>query len=357
VPLEEPAWWYVASGGGRLAARLLGPVADIYGAIAEARFRRQTPYRASVPVICVGNFTAGGTGKTPLTRFLVEHLLSLGERPACLTRGYGGRLAGPAWVDAARHQAGDVGDEPLLLAKSAPVMVSRDRAAGARAIEAAEPKATVIVMDDGLQNGAVAKDLTIAVVDAMRGMGNGHVIPAGPLRAPLGFQLSLVDCIVVNGAKPKDNGVESVFERLKRSFPGPVLRAEPQPQGDASAFKDASVVAYAGIANPDRFFRLLEAIGARIAHVERFADHHEISESEAALLLATARRLDATLVTTEKDMARLDGAGGKRGELRNQSRTLAIKTSFADRDAVRLNALLGAEIKMRKGGSGSAVRP
>jgi tetraacyldisaccharide 4'-kinase len=355
VPLEEPAWWYATAGGGRLAARLLRPLADVYGAIAEARFRRQTPYRASLPVICVGNFTAGGTGKTPLTRFLVEHLSSLGERPVCLTRGYGGCLAGPVWVDTAQHHAGDVGDEPLLLAKSAPVMVARDRAEGARAIEAAEPRATVIIMDDGLQNGAVTKDLTIAVVDAARGMGNGQVIPAGPLRAPLGFQLALVDCIVVNGAEPPDAGAESVFERLKRSFTGPVLRAEPKPDGDASAFKDVSVVAYAGIANPDRFFRLLEAMGARIAHTARFADHHEISDSEADWLLATARRNDATLVTTEKDMARLAGADGKIGELRDRSRTLAIRTTFADRDAVRLNALLEAELRTR-GSNSSAAR-
>ncbi len=192
MPLNEPRWWYTASKGGRLAARLLAPVADAYGAVAEARYRRHAPYRASLPTICVGNFTAGGTGKTPLTRCIVEHLLSLGESPVCLTRGYGGRLPGPVWVDPSRHGAADVGDEPLLLARSAPVMVSRDRAEGARAIEAAEIKATVIVMDDGLQNGTVAKDLTIAVVDATRGMGNGQVIPAGPRRAPLCFEIALV---------------------------------------------------------------------------------------------------------------------------------------------------------------------
>lgn len=354
MPLEEPKWWYGASASGRLgslAARLLRPFGDIYGAVAEARFRRQIPYRAALPVVCIGNFTAGGTGKTPLTRFLVEHLLSLGEQPACLTRGYGGRLAGPVWVDVAQHGAADVGDEPLLLAKTAPVMVSRHRAEGVRAIEAGEPKATVIVMDDGLQNGAVAKDFTIAVVDAARGMGNGQVIPAGPLRAPLAFQLGLVDCIVVNGVEPDPAGSESVFERLKRSFPGPVLRAEPQLDGDAAAFKDISVVAYAGIANPDRFFHLLEAVGARVVHRARFVDHHEISESEAELLLETAYRLDATLVTTEKDMARLGGASGKAGDLRDRSQTLAIKTVFADRDAVRLSALLGAELKSRGGKS------
>ena len=237
-----------------------------------------------------------------------------------------GALHGPVWVEPGRHRAEEVGDEPLLLARSAPVVVSRDRVAGAQAIEAAEPKATVIVMDDGLQNPSLAKDLTIAVVDANRGMGNGHVIPAGPLRAPLGFQLGLVDCIVVNGRSelpPAD--AEQVFERLKRSFLGPVLRAEPMPDGDVTALSGAKVAAYAGIANPGRFFRLLEDIGAEIVHRVSFADHHEISETEAEALMAAARRLGATLVTTEKDAARLAGAIGRvrvaQGKLRRRFRS------------------------------------
>ena len=348
MPLKEPGWWYSAEGGG-LAARLLSPAAKAYGAIAEARFRREQPYRASLPVICIGNFTAGGTGKTPLTRLVLEHLISLGERPVCLTRGYGGCVAGPVWVEPGRHRAADVGDEPLLLARSAPVVVSRDRVAGARAIEAAEPKATVIVMDDGLQNPSLAKDLTIAVVDANRGMGNGHVIPAGPLRAPLAFQLGLVDCIVVNGRSvlpPAD--AEQVFERLKRSFLGPVLRAEPQPDGDVTALAGAKVAAFAGIANPGRFFRLLEDIGAEIVHSVSFADHHEISDAEAEALMAAARRLGATLVTTEKDAARLAGASGACASLRESTTILPIKTVFLDRDAMRMDALLGAELRTPK---------
>ena len=348
MPLKEPGWWYNAGAGG-FAARLLWPAAKAYGAIAEARYRREQPYKASLPVICIGNFTAGGTGKTPLTRLVLEHLVSLGERPVCLTRGYGGCVAGPVWVEPGRHRAEEVGDEPLLLARSAPVVVSRDRVAGARAIEAREPKATVIVMDDGLQNPSLAKDLSIAVVDANRGMGNGHVIPAGPLRAPLDFQLGLVDCIVVNGrsAAPR-NGAESVFEGLKRSFLGPVLRAEPQPDGDVTALSGAKVVAFAGIANPGRFFRLLQDIGAEIAHEMTFADHHEITEAEAEALMGAARRLGATLVTTEKDAARLDGATGSCALLRDTSLTLPIKTVFAERDAMRMDALLGAELRTPK---------
>jgi tetraacyldisaccharide 4'-kinase len=347
VPLKEPGWWYRAGGGG-LAARLLGPAARLYGAAAEARFRRQTPYKVSLPVICIGNFTAGGTGKTPLTRLVLDHLVSLGERPVCLTRGYGGRIAGPEWVDPARHVAADVGDEPLLLVRSAPVMVSRDRVEGAKAIEASG-KASVIVMDDGLQNPSLVKDLTIAVVDANRGMGNGHVIPAGPLRAPLAFQLGLVDCIVVNGrSEPKPDGVETVFERLKRRFPGPVLRAEPQPVEDVSALSGARVVAYAGIANPGRFFSLLEDIGAEVVQRTTFADHHELSEAEAEALLAAARELGAQLITTEKDAARLAGASETRGLLRDSSRTLPIRTVFLDRDAMRMDALLEAELRAPK---------
>lgn len=348
MPLKEPGWWYRADGGG-LAVRLLRPAARAYGAIAEARFRRHQPYRSSLPVICIGNFTAGGTGKTPLTRLVLEHLISLGERPVCLSRGYGGSLAGPVWVEPGRHRADEVGDEPLLLARSAPVVVSRDRVQGAQAIEAAEPKATVIVMDDGLQNPSLAKDLSIAVVDANRGMGNGHVIPAGPLRAPLRFQIGLVDCIVVNGrSEPQPAGDETVLERLKRRFPGPVLRAEPQPDGDVTALAGAKVAAFAGIANPRRFFRLLGDIGAEIVHTASFADHHEITDAEAEALMAAARRLDAKLITTEKDAARLAGASGARGRLRDSSLTLPIKTVFLERDAMRLDALLHPELRAPK---------
>src|SRR6476661_643641 len=204
VRLDEPSWWY-APAPGRLAM-LLQPLGAIYGRVAEARYFRTTPYRSRLPVICIGNFTSGGTGKTPLAIHLCERLKAAGHEPAVLTRGYGGRLSGPYWVNAASDVARDVGDEALLLARAAPTLVARDRRAGAHAIEMGPHPVTVIVMDDGLQNPGLAKDLTIAVVDGGRGLGNGLTMPAGPLRAPLPFQLELTDAIVVNESSAATGG-------------------------------------------------------------------------------------------------------------------------------------------------------
>lgn len=342
MPLEEPGWWYGAESAGVLP-RLLRPFEALYARAVERRFRTSTPYRARVPVICIGNFTAGGTGKTPLSRFLLAKLAADGISAACLTRGYGGRLEGPVWVDPEHHTAREAGDEPLLIASDARVMLARHRPAGLKAIEAGQDIAAVI-MDDGLQNPTVAKDLTIAIVDAVRGFGNGRVIPAGPLRASLEFQLGLVDCIVVMGEDPPP-GTPAVFEHLKQRFPGPVLRARIVPSGDASWIAGANVRAYAGIANPGRFFRLAESLGPRSLTRLTFADHHAFTEAEAESLLREARTTGATLLTTEKDLARLSGASGSLADLRAQSRTLPIAVTFDEHDLLRLYALIDGALK------------
>ena len=242
--LDEPAWWYREPPSG--IATVLQPLAALYGWAATARYWRATPYRSRLPVVCVGNFTAGGTGKTPLVIHLCERLKAAGHEPVALTRGYGGRLSGPYWVNAKSDVARDVGDEALLLARAAPTLVARDRRAGAHAIETGPHPVTVIVMDDGLQNPGLAKDLTIAVVDGGRGLGNGLVMPAGPLRAPLQFQLELTDAIVVNGAEAD----APVAEWLRHRFAGSVLRASLAPAESADWLKGARVVAWAGIGAP-----------------------------------------------------------------------------------------------------------
>lgn len=349
MPLDEPRWWYGDAEADGIAARLLGPIGDVYGAAVARRFRKATPFRTPLPVVCVGNFTAGGTGKTPLTRTLVGALGARGVTPAVLTRGYGGALAGPVWVDPGRHRARDVGDEPLLIAREARVMVARDRKAGLAAIAAAGETGAVI-MDDGLQNPSLAKDLSIALVDARRGLGNGRVIPAGPLRARLDFQLGLVDCIVVMGDDPPDGDSKpppTIFERLKRDFEGPVLRGRVVPQGDLSWLCGVPIIAYAGIANPERFFGLLERLGAGAVQRRPFRDHHAFTEPEAAALLAEAESEGALLVTTEKDLARLAGLSGAWASLAARSRALPISVTFEDRDLVRLEALLDGILKAR----------
>lgn len=346
VPPEEPGWWYRSGRASGLAERLLAPIGDLYGTVVERRFTTAKPYRSAVPVICVGNFTAGGTGKTPLTRFLIDFLAKREKTAVCLSRGYGGSLAGPVWVEAGQHTAGEVGDEPLLIAKSARVMIARGRRAGMAAIEAAEVNVDSVIMDDGLQNPSLAKDLSIAVVDARRGIGNGRVIPAGPLRARLGFQLGLVDCIVVMGPDPE--GAEApIFEDLKKRFHGPVLRGAVEAAGDATWIAGSKIIAYAGIANPHRFFRSVEGLAPESVIRRSFADHHVFTDAEARRLLADANAAGAKLLTTEKDLARLAGATGACADLAARSRVLPIAVRFEERDLVRLGALVDGVLKGR----------
>jgi tetraacyldisaccharide 4'-kinase len=353
VPLEEPAWWYRTAP--TAAVRLLRPVSKIYAWAVERRFQQAQPYRSALPVICVGNLTAGGTGKTPFALLLAKELKRLGERPAFLTRGYGGHRGGPRWVDRDLDRAADVGDEALLLSRVAPTLIARDRAAGASAIEAAAGAPSVIVMDDGLQNPTLAKDLTVALVDASRGVGNGEVLPAGPLRAPLAFQLSLVDAIIVNGVpQAKDRSAEGAGTWLKRQFPGPVLAATAGAAGDTAWVRKARLVAYAGIANPSRFFSLLERLGGRMIESVVFPDHHPFTERDAERIMEIGARHKALLVTTEKDWVRLLGHGGRRGQLRDASRVLPIRLALDDRDSGRLAALLHAALQTGRAPAGAS---
>ena len=340
--LDEPSWWYAQAPSRH--AKVLRPLGALYGRAATARYVRAKPYRSRLPIICVGNFTAGGTGKTPLAIHLCARLRAVGHAPAALTRGYGGRLSGPYWVNPTADVARDVGDEPLLLARTAPTLLARDRRLGVRAIEVGPNPVTVVVMDDGLQNPALIKDLAIAVVDGCRGLGNGLVMPAGPLRAPLDFQLELADAIVVNeGAAASAAG--PVTEWLRRRFAGPVLRARVVPGETADWLRATRVIAWAGIGAPQRFFATLRALGADLAEAVAFRDHQQLGEDDARRLLQLARGHAATLVTTEKDMVRLAGTGGACAELRRTSRALPVRLALEEPDAERLLALILAALQ------------
>jgi tetraacyldisaccharide 4'-kinase len=289
--MQAPGFWWRKSGA---AAALLSPIAAIYGAVAGRRLA-QSGARAGVPVICIGNPTVGGAGKTPTAIAVARLLIGAGEHPAFLTRGFGGRLAGPVLVETS-HTANDVGDEPLLLWRVAPTVVSRDRVAGARHAIAAG--ATVIVMDDGFQNPALAKDLSILVIDGARGIGNGHVIPAGPLRAPLALQLERAHAVLIVG---EGDGAMPATKL-------PTFRARLQPDSAAIAsLKGRRVLAFAGIGDPQKFFATLAAAGINAQIQRGFADHHRYRADEATALLAEAERRDLALVTTEKDLARMQG--------------------------------------------------
>jgi len=275
------------------------PLAALYGAIAGQRLQREG-FDAGVPVLCVGNYHAGGAGKTPTVLALVKLLRDLGETPVVLSRGYGGRLRGPVTVDPDRHAAEDVGDEPLMLARTVPVVVARDRIDGVAL--ARSQGASVIVMDDGFQNPAVAKDASLIVIDAYRGLGNGCVFPAGPLRAPLALQIARTDALIVIGNGAAADPVAAAVAAQDK----PVLTASLRPD-DASlaALRGKRVLAFAGIGDPDRFFRTLRANGVEVVLERAFADHHPFSQAEIETLIAQAGRDALTLVTTEKDLARL----------------------------------------------------
>jgi tetraacyldisaccharide 4'-kinase len=295
---EPPFWWRVAG----LEARLLAPAAAIYGAVAASRLRHEG-YRAGVPVICIGNPTLGGAGKTP-TALAVAHMLkAAGERPVFLSRGYGGRQRGPLLVSPDRDRATDVGDEPLLLARMAPTVVAHDRVEGARAAHAAG--ASVIVMDDGFQNPSLAKDFSVLVIDGRRGLGNSKVFPAGPLRAPLDVQLARADAVVLVGEMGE---VASVAETAAEARKVPLFRARLEPDREAiAALAGRRVLAFAGIGDPEKVFATLREAGIAVAGTRGFADHHRYSPADARDLCRQADAEGLTLVTTEKDSARLQG--------------------------------------------------
>jgi tetraacyldisaccharide 4'-kinase len=307
--MREPSFWWRKPGA---AAAALAPLATAYGAVARARLSR-IGERASVPVICIGNPTVGGAGKTPVAVAVAQMLAAAGERPAFLSRGYGGTSRGPLLVDPARHRAVEVGDEPLLLARSAPTIVARARVEGARMAAAAG--ASVIVMDDGFQNPSLAKDFSVLVVDARRGIGNGCVLPAGPLRAPLEAQLARAHALIVISsprsparAAPIDGlGVAGV-EMAARAIDLPVLRARLEPDAESiAALGGASVLAFAGIGNPEKFFATLAASGIDVMARRSFPDHHRYRRREAQALCDDAERDGLVLLTTEKDFVRLRG--------------------------------------------------
>ncbi len=339
--MREPDFWWQPGGGGWLS-----PLAGIYGAVAALRMR-STGRRVGVPVICLGNFTVGGAGKTPAALAVGHLLLAAHERLYFLTRGYGGRLAGPVRVDPAVHSAAAVGDEPLLLARLAPTIVARDRVAGAEAAQ--HDGATVIVMDDGFQNPALTKDLAIVLVDGRRGIGNGRIIPAGPLRAPLKTQLECAQVIVVVG--PPDGAAPVTQSAQRHGIPIFHARLEPDPAMIA-ALGNRKVLAFAGIGNPEKFFATLVEAGVAVVESMSFPDHHRYTAKDARALLARADAENLMLLTTEKDLVRL---GGKRrlAKLAARANALPVTLAVDEADAFRTMIL---EVLSRRVANPSTVR-
>ena len=322
--MRPPEFW--SERGDTWPARALAPLAWVWAAATRARRALARPWRAPAKVLCVGNLVAGGAGKTPLALELSGRILRQGHAVHILTRGYGGTLAGPVKVEPWRHGFAEVGDEALLHARVATTWVGRDRVPSAQA--ACADGARVLVMDDGFQNPSLAKDFSILVVDGEVGFGNGRVVPAGPLREPLGAGLARADAVVVFGPDEKNAArrIRSIRPEL------PILGARLAPGSETARLKGRPVFAFAGIGRPEKFFATARAAGADVRETRAFPDHHAYTDSDLAEIFRRAAALGAVPLTTAKDAARLVPSA--------RAQTLVLTTMVAWEDEAALETLL-----------------
>lgn len=293
--MRPPEFWYRK---GSLRSMLLAPLGAIYSAATARRVQQNPSYIATIPVICIGNINAGGTGKTPTAIALAQRLTEMGQTPHIVSRGYGGALSGPVLVDPQTHGANDVGDEPLMLSAFANTWVSKERAAGVRAAESAG--ASVILLDDGFQNPSVQKDLSIVVVDAVKGFGNGRTMPAGPLREPASAGLSRADILLTIGPTQARTAFTPELPQTCVRIDG---QLDALPTG--MPWGNLPVLAFAGIGHPEKFFATLKALGADVVRGEALDDHQPFTDALLTRLETEAKNRGLHLVTTEKDAVRL----------------------------------------------------
>ncbi|PWW01618.1 lipid-A-disaccharide kinase [Hoeflea marina] len=315
---EAPPFWWERPG---LRSGLLAPFGWVYGRVARRIMERRVRRSMPVPVICVGNFTVGGSGKTPTALALADAAIARGLVPGFLSRGYGGAVRHATRVDPAHDSAKLVGDEPMLLAARAMTVVGPDRVAGAELLirEGAE----IIIMDDGFQSARLVFDHAMMVVDARRGIGNGRVFPAGPVRAPVIDQVRLSDSLLVIG---RGNGGDRLIRMAARAAkPVHIARLEPD---FAARLRGFNCLAFAAIGDPEKFFITLEEAGIRVARRYGFPDHHHFTDEEVASLMDEAALYGLTLVTTSKDAVRLEGGHGRSRDLAAAVEVLEVKLEF-----------------------------
>ena len=317
VSESPPFWWTKPT----WQAVVLAPVSWIYGAIASYRMGNKKRFRPDVPVICVGNFTVGGAGKTPTAITLARAAKAKGLKAGILSRGYGGSMDRTTLVDPSHHRAKDVGDEPLLLAREALTVISRNRVEGAKRL--VSEGADLIIMDDGFQSARIETDYALVVLDTLRGLGNGFGVPSGPIRAPLGQQMRHVTALLKVG---NGTAADAIVRQLARAGK-PVYEATIAPR-DADDLADQKVLAFAGIADPGKFYKTVQEIGADIIETRSFGDHEHLTEDQIDDLLSTAKAKGLKLVTTAKDFVRLKGHHGRAAELAKESRVIDVDMDF-----------------------------
>lgn len=316
-----PFWWEPAD----WRAWCLWPASALYGLVAGRRLAAARPVRVEAPVLCVGNFTVGGEGKTPIAMALSRQAKRAGRKPGFLSRGHGGSSGRPHRVEARRDAARLVGDEPLLLARHAPTVVTPDRAAGAAALVA--EGCDFIIMDDGFQSARIHIDFALMVVDARRGLGNGHVIPGGPLRARLIDQLRHADAVVTMG---EGTAAARVVRRAARAGKQ-IFEARLRPRG-VRGLRNKRFLAFAGIGNPQKFFDTVAAAGGTVAEAWPYPDHHPFDAQDIADLESAAAAAQLELVTTRKDHVRLKHGPQALRDMAERVRVVDVEAVFAAPD-------------------------
>ena len=319
--MQAPKFWYRSRSW---QAFMLSPLGMVYAWATARRQKNARPTRVDIPVICIGNLNVGGTGKTPTTIAIAQMLTSRGIAVHIVSRGYGGSLQAVTQVDPRVHTADETGDEPLLMAAFAPTWVANERVAGARAAQNAG--ADVILLDDGFQDPSLIKDLSIIVVDATRGFGNGRCLPAGPLREPVHVGLKRANAVISIG-EPE---AQSQFRERSADQLGRIahITASLKPIEMGMPWAEGRYLAFAGIGDPEKFFATLRGLGAPLVRTVALDDHQKLARPMIQRLMKEAQSMNAQLVTTEKDAARLPA------DLRSGILSLPVRLEFDDAHAL-----------------------